>query len=142
MIGLSTETFRDSLHQLCRKPKHKYGSCPSDICDELKDKTVEDLAETNVRLNDNGVRCVLKMRVANAGRGIGQSSGYRVIAVGDREKQEVVFLYVYPKTGALGVSDITDKHLGELLTAYFAERDNGLLVRLDLENKLIEVAEK
>lgn len=143
MVAFSTSHFRDSIHELCRRPKHQYTSCKKDICEELAGKTAIDVADikNNGRLHDNGVKCVLKVRVRNSIRNIGKSGAFRVISVIDREKDEIVFMYIYPKTGALAKESLSNDFTSELLKVYLSEREGKSLVRLDLDNELAEIIE-
>lgn len=140
LIVRSTSIFRESLYQICRRPKHQYTSCPRDICNELCDKSVQDLlTSNNAILLDNGTRAVVKVRLACESRGSGKSGGFRMIVAVDRNTQEVVMLEVYPKTGALGKSNIDEQEYKHLLNTYFQERNAMLLLEHDLNNTLAHV---
>jgi hypothetical protein len=133
----STSIFRASLHDLCRQAKHQYFSCPSDICWELFEKSVDDLLTTNnAILHDDGIKCIVKIRIACSSRKVGKSGGFRLIVTADRSLQQLVFLDIYPKTGPRSKSNISNDDLKFLLKQYLNERDKNELRQHDLENVL------
>jgi len=136
----STSIFRASLHELCRRPKYQYTSCPCDICAELLNKSVEELLTTNnAVLHDDGVKCIVKIRLPCASRNVGKSGGFRLIAVGNRQEQLLVMLDIYPKTGTRGKANITGSELAALLKTFLKERDANELARHDLSNELVVI---
>ncbi len=139
----STSTFRESLQELCRRVKHKYTSCPQDICAEFIDKSVEELLSTNnAILNDDGIKCTVKIRLGCESRNTGKSGGFRLIAIIDRQKQQLIMLEVYPKVGPKGKSNISKLELGVLLKTYLTERDNGDIVEHNIKNDLAIITQE
>jgi mRNA-degrading endonuclease RelE of RelBE toxin-antitoxin system len=40
---------------------------------------------------------IIKLRVPNSGRNLSKKDGFRLLYLVHRQKEEVVFLYIYPK---------------------------------------------
>ena len=97
------------------------------------------MTTNNAIINDDGVKCILKIRVPCESRKVGKSGGFRLIAIANRESKEVVFLEIFPKTGPLGKDNITDREFKKILEEYLEERNEKLLVRLDILNELAEI---
>lgn len=154
MVVVSTSTFRESLKELCKRPKHAYGSCKDDICKEFTDQNVSEdepwkakpvdsfITTNNAIINDNGITCLLKIRVACESRKVGKSGGFRLIATINRHTEEVVLLEIFPKTGPYNKSNIDSKELKKVIETYISEREKGVLVRMDITNGLSEIKDE
>lgn len=80
--------------------------------------------------------CLIKMRVANAGRNEGKSGGFRVITFVSIEKKEVSLLQIYPKTGRYAQETIDEDELEYVLGIYIKERNEAELKKHNLSKRL------
>ena len=135
-IFYSTQTFRDALNKLCSKPKEGYSSVAKDICNSFKDKTIDE-----IRMNRDMVLCedkltIIKLRVPNSGQRLSKKDGFRLIYLAHKEKEEVTFLYIYPKRGKYGLVTVKDDEILSLLEEYVNEKKSSSLEMHDIDNEL------
>ncbi|MCX6214660.1 hypothetical protein [Spirosoma sp.] len=127
---------------LSGKRKAGYSTCPKDICNELNGSNLADLPNTpNTRIRGVGPYSLIKFRIADSGNKRGQSGGFRVYALTNITTEEIILLLVYPKNGKKKIESITDAYEKELVKEFIRERDQGLLVKLDLQHDLAAIEE-
>lgn len=77
---------------------------------------------------------IIKLRVPNSGRNLSKKDGFRLLYLVHRQKEEVVFLYIYPKRGPQGLITLKDNDIIFLLKDYVAEKQD--LVSHDIADNL------
>lgn len=70
---------------------------------------------------------VIKFRIPNSGQNTSKRDGFRLIYLVHKQKEEVVFLYVYPKRGAQGLNTVDAEKIVSLLRDYVSERQESKL---------------
>lgn len=136
MVARCTSSFLSALSLLSEKNKKHYGSCKVDICQEISGKTAESLRVDTRPLFSSPNFVTRKIRVKNSGAHIAKQGGFRVIASINKKEDEIIFLYVYPKTGPEGKGNLVPAFFKELIKDLVYEKGNNLLVNLDLDNEL------
>lgn len=136
MIVFSTSTFRRSLRKLCKKRQDNYSTCPSDICAELTDKTLAEIAGSGSALSYSGPVIFLKIRVACPSQRLSQSNGFRLICAIDTNTRLVTLLEVFPKRGKYGMNTLGDGYLDELIKEYVEQVQCETLHRHDIDTGL------
>lgn len=129
----SISTFRDQLNDLTKKEKDGYVSVWNDICDELKDKTIEELRNTPSLITASQEIKIIKARVQNSYLNLSKSNGFRLIYLVKLDTAEIILLYVFPKRGKKGAGNITDKAYKDFLETYKTEVKLGSLVPYDIK---------
>lgn len=87
----------------------------------------------------NASYLILKIRVANSAAKKGKSGSFRVIAAANIDADELILLFVHPKTGPEGLSRVDNGYLKELLRTFKEERNANSLVKLNLNDDLKEI---
>lgn len=119
MHYFSTSSFRKAIKELQKKPRHGYGSISIDICSDFNSKTVDEIRQNRDMILNETSFSLIKLRLPNSNLVLSKKDGFRLIYYVHKTKDVVVFLYVYPKRGPLGLitlkqNDIISK-LNELL---------------------------
>lgn len=133
-VFYSIQAFRNALTKLCFKPKEGYGSVVKDICGSFADKSIAEIRiNRDMVLNEDNFS-IIKLRVPNSGRNLSKKDGFRLLYLVHRQKEEVVFLYIYPKRGPQGLITLKDNDIISLLKDYVAEKQD--LVSHDIADNL------
>lgn len=125
--------FRKELKSIAKKQPY----CAADICDQLKDKTAKELDLLGTRVAGHGPYTIRKIRLANIHGNSGKSGGYRTIIALQKEPNELVFLYIYPKSET---SNYSPNGLTLIVKAFVNERNEGKLIKVNLQHELIEIS--
>ena len=126
----SISAFREALNKLLKKPKDGYTSVVNDICNDFKEKTIDEIRNNRDMVFDDKTYRIVKLRLPNSLQKLSKSNGFRLIYYVNKKKDEVVFLYVYPKRGNLGLITISQERIISLL---------GDLIQESQDNKLTEM---
>lgn len=138
-IFYSIETFRITLSSLCSKPKEGYYSVIKDICKEFKNKPIEEIRiNIDMVLNEDKFT-IIKLRLPNSGQRLSKKDGFRLIYLVHKLKDEITFLYIYPKRGPKGLITINETFFSSLLSEFAEEKMQSSLVAHDIENELQEI---
>lgn len=130
----STSTFRKSLKDLLSKQKNGYRSIVNDICNEFLGKSIQDILSNRDQIIVENSFNVIKLRVPNSGLSRSKRDGFRLIYLARKDRDEVIFLYVFPKTGPMKIGNIGPQKLHELLVEYASE--NMSLRQHDINDNL------
>jgi hypothetical protein len=136
---VSTSTFRDSLKLICKRPENGYSSCCHDICDELINKSIDDVFVMNFLIREIGEIRIIKIRIQNSEQNLSKANGFRLIVLCNKKYDEVTLLKVYPKRGKYGQSDLQKSEYKFLLKSYAEEKKAKNLVVHNINNVLEEV---
>ena len=82
---------------------------------------------------------MLKIRIPCESRNIGKSGGFRLIAMIDRQAQEIVLLEIFPKVGPLARDNIDNQSLKFVINKFIQEREAGELIELNADKSLEEI---
>jgi len=133
-VFYSIQAFRNAIAKLCSKPKDGYGSVAKDICSSFVDKSIDEIRiNRDMVLNEDNFT-IIKLRVPNSGRNLSKKDGFRLLYLVHRQKEEVIFLYIYPKRGPQGLITLKDNDIISLLKDYVDEKQD--LVSHDIADNL------
>ncbi|HEX3009393.1 MAG TPA: hypothetical protein VHO90_17440 [Bacteroidales bacterium] len=127
-----TPEFAEALSLIVKKKKDGYTTCPLDISNELKNKTADELWNTLPVLVNGSYTRTIKARVANSGLNMGQSSGFRLIYTIHKEKEEIILMYIFPKTGRLGRLNISADELKDIYKKMISYKLSNELIEVDI----------
>lgn len=136
----SISTFRNSLAAICKKNSDGYASCPSDICDELRDLSFEDVWAHNYLIRELGDVRVIKLRIQNSIQTLCKASGFRLIILCNKKNKSITLLNIYPKRGKHARVDQDKSEYKEQLRTYKEEASS--LNQHDLSKQLESVENK
>lgn len=131
-IFKSTSIFLNNIDKLSQK----YPTLRKDLADEFCPLTFNEIFSKKYVLKDSGVAKILKVRVANSEQNKGKSSGFRIILIVDKNKEEVTFLNIFSKTGTEGKDNIDKEELKDCLSVFKSENKAGSLIELDSTKSL------
>lgn len=106
-------------------PKKSYRDLEKEIIDYFFEKSTEEL-ESGVRLNNSDDTSYIKKRLK--GRG-----GYRCYFLLVLKNESLYLMFVHPKTGTSGSSNITDESKTYLYKKVFKSIENQDLYELNLD---------
>ena len=75
---------------------------------------------------------VIKLRLPDKKHRLSKKDGYRLIYLVYKNREEVVFLDIYPKNGPMQQLDIDDSMVVDLVKQYTVEKEQGLLTVMDI----------
>lgn len=130
----STSTFRKSLKDLLSKRKNGYSSIVNDICNEFLGKTIQQILSNRDQIVIEDSFSVIKLRLPNSGLSRSKRDGFRLIYLARKDRNEVIFLYVFPKTGPMKIDNIGPQTLHDLLVEYAS--DYMSLIQHDINDNL------
>lgn len=129
----SISTFREQLNDLTKKEKDGYTSVWKDICEELANKTIDELRITPALIKSSPDIKIIKARIENSFLGYGKKDGYRLIYLARLDKAEIILLYVFPKRGRKGAVNVTDSAYVDFLETYLKEKKSDSLVSYNIK---------
>ena len=141
MIFYTSTTFRESLASLMKKNKDGYTTVVKDICDALGEMEDTILRDTNDRVFQFPEYRVVKLRVANSGRKLSKSNGFRLIYWVSQLHDNVVLMRVYPKRGPQAAVDLVNAEYTRLQMEVFNESKANMLHQVDVANGLAELSQ-
>lgn len=141
MIFYTSTTFRESLASLMKKNKDGYTTVVKDICDALGEMEDNILRDTNDRVFQFPEYRVVKLRVANSGRKLSKSNGFRLIYWVSLLHDNVVLMRVYPKRGPQAAVDLVNAEYTRLQMEVFNESKANMLHQVDVANGLAELSQ-
>ena len=141
MIFYTSTTFRESLASLMKKNKDGYATVVKDICDALGEMEDNILRDTNDRVFQFPEYRVVKLRVANSGRKLSKSNGFRLIYWVSLLHDNVVLMRVYPKRGPQAAVDLVNAEYTRLQMEVFNESKANMLHQVNVANGLAELSQ-
>ncbi|MBI5219913.1 MAG: hypothetical protein HY958_13380 [Bacteroidia bacterium] len=133
MFFSRTSEFNDALNELLKKPKHGYVNCKEDIKNAFKDQVFQNIWQwPDVIFHQDNLK-IVKLRLSNSFLKVGKSGGYRLVYVIFNDSEEICFLYIYPKSGALGADDLKDSAYPNFLKKYHKEKTENSLIEINFE---------
>lgn len=123
----SIQRFRDAVSKLCSKRKEGYISVKNDIYSFFCGKSVDEIRINRDMVRDEKTFSIIKLRMPNSYQNLSKKDGYRLIYLVHKQREEVIFLYVYPKRGAQGLNTISAKDMITLLNDYVNEKQTSML---------------
>jgi mRNA-degrading endonuclease RelE of RelBE toxin-antitoxin system len=140
----AAQTYLTELAKLSKKKKGLYSSVSKDVESWFKEHNAFALIwGSNYTLRDTGIIRIIKVRLSNSQTNKGSSSGYRLILCCNDKTKTVGLLYIFPKTGPLGMDNINEELEKKLVRRYIEEHKNGSIYCLEkLEEKIRQAFEK
>jgi hypothetical protein len=139
---VSTSTFRESLKLLMKRDDSGYKSCCTDLCNELKNASFDDIYSRHFLVRESGDIRIIKLRIQNSYLNVSSAAGYRLIILCNRKIGHIAFLEIYPKKGKHSKSNLTKYEFKDIVNKYGAELKAGQLVAHDINNELKEPEKK
>lgn len=137
-VFYSIQAFRDAIKRLTNKTKEGYSSVIKDICKSFTNKPIDEIRiNRDMVLNEDNFT-IIKLRVPNSGQKLSKKDGFRLIYLVHKQKEEVVFLYIYPKRGPQGLITLKEEQIILFLKNYINERKETMLISHKIENNLEE----
>ncbi|WP_455664025.1 hypothetical protein [Phocaeicola sp.] len=102
---------------------------------------MEEVRHSRDMVLDETAFSVIKLRIPNSQQGLSKSNGYRLIYYVHKLKEVVVFMYVYPKRGPMGLVTLKQNEIIHCLETFIKENNASLLVELDINKTLSSIAE-
>ncbi|MBR1623169.1 MAG: hypothetical protein IJ675_04600 [Pseudobutyrivibrio sp.] len=124
-----------------KKNKDGYTTVVKDICDALGEMEDNILRDTNDRVFQFPEYRVVKLRVANSGRKLSKSNGFRLIYWVSLLHDNVVLMRVYPKRGPQAAVDLVNAEYTRLQMEVFNESKANMLHQVDVANGLAELSQ-
>lgn len=132
----STSDFRKCIKSLNKKPKEGYTAIIDEICSDFQSKTIDEIRQNKDLVYSGENFNIIKLRLPDKARRISKKDGYRVFYLVYTNKDEVVFLYVYPKRGPQNKITLSANEIMALLKTYVKEKEEDILVEHDINGKL------
>ena len=133
----STSCFRNQIRELTKKTRDGYCSVVNDICNELKDKTINEIRISLDRVKDEEKFSIVKLRIKNGELKLSKKDGFRLIYLVRKDKDIVILLDIYPKRGNKKRLNVKNNNYNPYLQNYIDEAVS--LVKHDIENDLTEI---
>ncbi|MEO8146277.1 MAG: hypothetical protein ABI723_01505 [Bacteroidia bacterium] len=124
MAVFCLEDFKLQIEQLSRK--NAYRGIESDLISYFFDKPFEEL-KSGARLNLSETAPYIKKRIDGSG-------GYRVYYLLIIKDQNIYLLFIHPKTGPFGSSNITDETKAEIYKEALIAINTNDLYRVTFSN--------
>ena len=140
MNFVSTSAFRESLNKLTKREESGYKSCITDICNELKAASFDDIFNRHFLIRQTGVIRVIKLRIQNSDQNLSSAAGYRLIIICNPKHDHVALLEIYPKKGKYSKTDLTKHEYKDIVNCYGNELKRNELITHDIQNSLAIVA--
>lgn len=132
----SIQRFREAITKLCAKSKEGYSSIKKDICNSFANKSIDEIRINRDMVLDDKNFSIIKLRVPNSRQNLSKKDGFRLIYLVHKQKEEVIFLYVYPKRGPQGLISVKEKEILTFLSNYIKEYQEDSLVEHVMNNDL------
>lgn len=129
-VFYSISTFRKELSALQSLKTREYSSVWDDIINEFNKKDISEIRNTVPLILLQGNIKLIKTRIPNSFLKYGKSNGYRLLYLVRMDREEVVFLFVYPKRGKKGINNVKDTLYIKLISTYIEETNNGSLLKI------------
>ena len=133
---VSSPDFRSSLKDLTKsKYLGIYGTVEREaklFFSEYRD--FDQVWQKNYMLFENGDVRVNKVRLENPLQNSGKSGGYRMIILCDRRTKTIALLYIFPKTGPYGMSNINLEFSKKLVRNYSKAKSTKSLETVSLKH--------
>ncbi|MEE3484355.1 MAG: hypothetical protein VZQ98_08565 [Bacteroidales bacterium] len=140
MIFHTTNSFRQDILSLTKKPKEGYMSVVSDICRALQDMPDNVIRDTNDRIIQMQKFRIVKLRIPNSGQRLAKSNGFRLIYYVSLVDDTVVLMSVYPKRGPKGIVNLADTDYDRLIKEMMEESLSQTLHLVDITENLVELS--
>lgn len=135
----SISYFRTNINKLTKKASDGYMRVANEICNDFNGKTINEIRNNRDMILNEDKFTIIKLRLPDTQKHLSKSNGYRLIYHVHKEKEEVTFLYIYPKRGPMSINNINDEFMKELLVTFLNEAKENSLIRHDIENELSEI---
>lgn len=126
--------FRNRIERLLSVKRGVYATVEDEICREFKGKNIEQVRQNYDMVLIDTPRIIIKLRLPDKKHRLAKKDGFRLIYLVYKDRDEVVFLDVYPKNGPLQQLDEEDDVIIRLINEYAEEKAAGLLQEYDLKS--------
>lgn len=118
----TTKSYRRAVENLTKKKKRKNYACvSSEVKKLLSTYSFQEISEMNYFLRSVKHLKLYKIRLPNNTMSKGKRGGYRLILLLDFIKEDITLLFIYPKIGPNGKSDLEVGEEIKLLKHYLEE---------------------
>ncbi|KAA6345418.1 hypothetical protein EZS27_007016 [termite gut metagenome] len=127
----SISDFRRQVIRLLKKKE--YSEVEKEIKNEFKGKTIEDIRiNRGILVRETGFFKIIKLRLSDKKRNLSKSNGYRLIYLVFKNKEMVIFLFVYPKRGNMGIITVSEQTIKCHLGQFLKEKEKNLLQQYNI----------
>lgn len=119
--------FNKRLQMLLAMRKGIYSGVDKEISKAFSSATMEEIRNNRDMILMEDALVVVKLRLPDKKHQLSKKDGYRLIYMAFQDKEEVVFLDIYPKNGPLQQLNISEAELLALLDSYAEEVEQGVL---------------
>jgi hypothetical protein len=127
-----TQNFKIRLEKLFKKDIGHCRTCPTDISNDLAGLNFQEIFKSSTNIIEDYPIFLLKRRVANSGRKLSKSSGYRLHIIIDVVNESITLCDIYPKKGKFGQENLKPNERYLILENYADELEAGVLKALDI----------
>ena len=142
MNFVSTSAFRESLNKLTKREDSGYKSSNTDICNELKAASFDDIFNRHFLIKQSGEIRLIKLRLQNSDQNLSSAAGYRLIIICNPKHDHVALLEIYPKKGKYSKTDLTKHEYKDIVNCYGDELRKNELITHDIQNSLAIIVPK
>ena len=139
---VSVSTFRKRIVELLKVKRGVYGGVTNEICQAIKDATIEQIRQNRDMILLNNDAAVIKLRMPDKKQHLSKADGYRLIYMVMKQSPLVALLDVYPKRGPSQQLDIEDNETARLVMEFVTELQANLLVMHDINDNLKSIAQE
>lgn len=132
----SITSFRNSINNLTSKPKNGYKTVWGDICDDFISKDIDSIRQNRDLIINEDEFNIIKLRIRNSGSHLSKADGFRLVYYISKKEDKVIFMDIYPKRGKMGLINMTDSQLKELLRETISEIKTSSIVQHDINSDL------
>lgn len=135
----SIKTFRKRLEELLVTRRKVYASVAWEVYNDFNGKSIDQIRDNRDLILVEDVIIVVKLRLPDKKQHLSKKDGYRLIYLVFKDKEEVVFLDIYPKNGPKQQLNIKETEIVRLLEEYVEQFQKGSLVFHQLDGNLTEI---
>src|SRR6187549_1655557 len=121
---------------LTKREDSGYKSCGTDICNELKAASFDDIFNRHFLIRQTGEIRVIKLRIQNSDQNLSSAAGYRLIIICNPKHDHVALLEIYPKKGKYSKTDLTKHEYKDIVNSYGNELKKNELIKHDIHDSL------
>lgn len=124
--------FQSRMTALKDVKRGLYATVEDEVNTAFRGATIEQIRQNYDMILLDDPRIIIKLRLPDKKHRLSKRDGYRLIYLVYKDREEVVFLDVYPKNGPMQQLDIPDEQVVELVRQYIDEKERGELIPIEI----------
>lgn len=109
-----------------------YATVEDEVVAAFRGVSIDQIRQNYDMILMDSEQIVIKLRLPDKKHRLSKKDGYRLIYLVYKNREEVVFLDIYPKNGPMQQLDIDDSMVVDLVKQYTVEKEQGLLTVMDI----------